>query len=105
MKRQMSFEGRIVSVRKSEQVSVIEKGGDAGQMMSKEDVLNFYWEKGDKKIWLFSQKYTQGVHEKFRNGLRDFDIRNFDKWKRNPRMDKTIDKIPVYVAYAEREIA
>lgn len=60
--------------------------------------------KGGKNIWLYSQKVAPGDYEQFCNGMRDYDIRNFDKWKRNPRLDKTIDEIPVYVAYVNQEI-
>lgn len=101
MKKQMCFEGKIISIRRNAKSENWKENTKEGE----NNGLNFYWERGDKKIWLFSQKYTPGVHEQFRNGMRDFDIRNFKKWKRNPRLDKTIDKIPVYVAYAIREIA
>ncbi len=97
MKRQTSFEGRIVAVKKNE----AQRGGGMKEGTS---ILNFYWERNHGKIWLFSQRYTSGVHKQFQNGLRDYDIRNYKKWNRNPRLDKTMKKIPMYVAYASREL-
>lgn len=67
--------------------------------------LNFYLVTGGKTIYLFTQDYTKGVYDFFKNGRSVNELRQFKKWKRNPRLDKTIEKIPVYRTYVMREIA
>lgn len=33
------------------------------------------------------------------------ELRQFKNWRKNPRLDKTIEKIPIYRTYVMREIA
>lgn len=102
MRGQLFFNGKIISVKSEpnmKEVMLNKKSVKGGA-----EIINFYWEWGDEKIWLFSQKYTLGVHEMFKNGVRDYDIRKFNKWRRNPRLDKTIEKIPMYMSYALKEV-
>jgi len=87
MKKQMTFKGIIVA-----------------EPDSRKDTLNFYWSYRGRQLWLFSQRYTKSVYDKFRLGLRDYDIRGY-KWGGNYRMDKTIYKIPSYMAYLSKEVA
>ena len=68
--------------------------------------LNFYLT--DKKylperLFLFSQKFSKGVYEYFKNGRDEREIRAFKNWGKNPRLDKTIEKIPMYVKFALKE--
>lgn len=58
-----------------------------------------------KTIYLFTQDYTKGVYDFFKNGKSTNELKQFKKWRRNPRLDKTIEKIPIYRAYVMREIA
>ena len=52
MKKQMCFEGKIISIRRNAKSENWKENTKEGE----NNVLNFYWERGDKKIWLFSQK-------------------------------------------------
>lgn len=104
MKRQLCFKGKIVVDETKTERGLFDRMCK-GSAKEPGRILNFYWQTGDKKIWLFSQKYNRSIHKAFMRGMRDFDIRNYNKWDRNPRLDKTIEKIPMYVAYASREIA
>ena len=68
--------------------------------------LNFYLT--DKKylperLFLFPQKFSKGVYEYFKNGRDEREIRAFGNWGKNPRLDKTIEKIPMYVKFALKE--
>lgn len=67
--------------------------------------LNFYLVTGGKTIYLFTQDYTKGVYDFFKNGKSTNELKQFKKWRRNPRLDKTIEKIPIYRTYVMREIA
>ena len=67
------------------------------------DVMNFYLENEYGTYYLFTQKYTPGVYNYFRNGRRESEIRAFRGWEKNPRLDKTIEKLPMYVKYVMRE--
>ena len=67
--------------------------------------IHFYLTSGKQTRYLFSQKFTKGVYQYFRDGRSENEIKKFNKWNRNPRLDKTIEKIPLYVRYVFREEA
>ena len=67
--------------------------------------IHFYLTSGKQTHYLFSQKFTKGVYEYFRDGRSENEIKKFNKWNRNPRLDKKIEKIPLYVRYVFREEA
>ena len=71
----------------------------------KNDNINFYLTSKRVKLYLFSQAFTKGVYEFFKNGRDENEIRAFNKWHRNPKLDKTISKIPIYTRFALREAA
>lgn len=74
-------------------------------VMSKNDTLYFYMMHKGEKMYLFSQKYSKGVYEFFRNGRSESEVKAYKQWNRNPRLDKTIEKIPMYIHFALREAA
>ena len=67
--------------------------------------IHFSLTSGKQTRYLFSQKFTKGVYQYFRDGRSENEIKKFNKWNRNPRLDKTIEKIPLYVRYVFREEA
>ncbi len=64
-----------------------------------DDIIRFYLHLGNRKFFLFAQKYSKGVYDFFAGGRSESEIRNFRLWNRNPRLDKTIAKIPIYTRY------
>ncbi len=69
------------------------------------DKLDFYLVSKRTNVYLFTQPYTKGVYEFFRGGKSENEVKGYKKWNRNPRLDKTIEKIPLYVRYVTREVA
>lgn len=67
------------------------------------DCLNFYLVNKCGTYYMFTQKYTPGVYDYFRDGRAEREIRAFRNWRKNPRLDKTIEKLPMYVDYVMRE--
>ena len=67
--------------------------------------LNFYLVKEGKTHYLFTQNYTKGVYDFFKHGRSANELRQLKNWRKNPRLDKTIEKIPIYRTYVMREIA
>ena len=67
------------------------------------DNLNFYMIFKKVKLYLFSQQFTKGVYEYFKNGRSENEIRAFKQWGKNPRLDKTLSKIPMYKKFALKE--
>ncbi len=67
--------------------------------------LHFYLLSRNRKSYLFTQRYTKGVYNFFRFGRSENEIRAYKKWNRNQRLDKTIEKIPMYVQYVMYEVA
>ena len=69
----------------------------------KNDKLNFFLHVNTGRFFLFSQSFSKGVYSFFKNGKSETEIRAFNKWNRNPRLDKTIEKIPIYTKYVRKE--
>ncbi len=69
----------------------------------KPDILNFYLVTKAGRYFLFTQKFTKGVFEFFRIGKSLGELYSFKRWGQNPRLDKTIEKIPFYIRYALKE--
>ena len=65
-----------------------------------DETISFYLHTSGKCVYLFSQKFTKGVYEFFKNGRSENEIKSYRLWKKNPRLDKTITKIPLYTRYA-----
>ena len=53
-------------------------------------------------IPLFSQKFTKSVFEYFENGRSIPEILSFKDWRLNPRLNKTIDKLPMYIKFQKQ---
>lgn len=66
----------------------------------KNNKLDFYLLSKKRKLYLFTQAYTRGVYHYFRNGRSETEVRTYKKWNTNPRLDKTIEKLPLYIHYA-----
>lgn len=109
MKKTNSFEGKIVSeivfINNAVRKRVPDGRGGTKVILVPGKMLEFSWDIRGKRMYLFRQRYTSAVHNLFGKGMRDYEIRRYRKWDYNPRVDKTIDKIPVYMADAMRCIA
>ncbi len=70
----------------------------------KNDKINFFLQDKDSCFFLFSQNFSKGVYQFFCKGKSESEIQAFKKWNRNPRLDKTIEKIPLYTKYVRKEI-
>lgn len=70
----------------------------------KNDRINFFLNVKAGRFFLFSQNFSKGVYNFFQNGKSEAEIRSFKKWNDNPRLDKTIEKIPMYTRYVRKEI-
>lgn len=69
------------------------------------DRIHFYLVNGSKCHYMFTQKFTIGVYEYFYNGRTIAELKKFHRWGKNPRLDKTVEKIPMYIKYLERMAA
>lgn len=67
--------------------------------------LYFYLRSEQGVQFLFVQKFTRGVYDFFRNGISERQLRACRRWDRNPRLDKTIEKLPLYITYVMRGCA
>lgn len=67
--------------------------------------MHFYLQSKTGKYYLFSQPYSKGVYNYFRPGRAESEVRGYNKWNRNPRLDKTIERIPMYIEYVARQVA
>ena len=66
--------------------------------------MMFYLVCGRERYFLFTQKFSKGVYDYFAKGRNVAEVLAFNKWNRNKRLDKTIEKIPMYLSYAMREL-
>lgn len=98
------MKNRII-VRKDAKNNICDKTNVSLRAHTLSSKLDFYLVSGGRRYYLFSQNYTKGVYDFFRNGKTEDELRRYNKWNRNPRLDKTIEKIPMYIAYVMKEIA
>ena len=66
-------------------------------------VHSFYLIMGEEEYYLFSQSYRRGVEEYFGRGVRINDAIKHSKAHKDSAIIRTMEKIPVYVKYAESE--
>lgn len=66
-------------------------------------IHNFYIEAGGETHFLFSQDYRRGVNEYFRDGVRLDDALDFSRAKGDHAVLRTMEKLPSYIKYIERE--
>lgn len=67
--------------------------------------LYFYLRSIQGVQFLFTQRFSQGVYRYFRKGVSERQLREYRCWDRNPRLDKTVEKLPLYITYVLRECA
>ena len=65
--------------------------------------INFYLTFEGEQYWLFSQDYSMSVYDYFKFGRSLEELRNHSFWRSNPRLAKTIDRIPTMVRYIRKE--
>lgn len=99
MKRVCNFNGWVIAERNREKRWVLNNAGNEICLELPGNKLNFYLEIKGKKNYLFTQRYSIAVAREFKLGKTADELRRFHKWGMNPRVDKTIEKIPMYIAY------
>ena len=67
--------------------------------------INFYLLTGGKRYYLFTQDFSKGVWNFFQSGRSEAELHKYKMWHKNPRLDKTIEKIPLYMRYVLKEEA
>ena len=65
--------------------------------------INFYLTFNGQRHWLFSQEYSMSVYDYFRFGRSVKELRQQRCWRSNPRLAKTIERIPAMVDYIKKE--
>ncbi len=68
------------------------------------DEIKFYLKNGDGEFWLFSQPFSKGVYEWFKDGRSEKEILQFSKWNQNKRLSNTIKRIPREIKYVTKYI-
>lgn len=64
---------------------------------------NFYMWQNGIQYYLFTQKYRKRVDAFFRNGVTLEKAQNRKKARKDPTILKTMDKLLMYIRYAEKE--
>ena len=66
-------------------------------------VHSFYINVGNESIFMFSQAYRKGVEAYFGRGVMIDEAVKYSKAHNDTAITKTMDKIPLYVRYVEKE--
>ncbi|MCU6782336.1 hypothetical protein OCV46_00005 [Anthropogastromicrobium aceti] len=103
MKKTNDFSGWVTAERNFEKKWMIDSTGEEVCHEVPGHKLHFYLEKKGKKVYLFTQSYNIAVAREFTSGKTADELRRYHKWGRNPRVDKTIEKIPMYITYIKQE--
>lgn len=65
--------------------------------------IDFYLAFEGQKHWLFSQEFSLSVYDYFKYGRSVSEMRKHNFWKSNPRLAKTIERIPSMISYIRKE--
>lgn len=68
------------------------------------DQISFFLQLKSNTQYLCRQAFSKGVYVFFKNGRAEAEILSFKGWGKNPRLDKTIEKLPIYIRYVKKEI-
>lgn len=66
--------------------------------------IKFYLKNKEGTFWLFSQPFSKGVYEWFKDGRAEGEILSFAKWNRNKRLNDTINRIPREIRYVQKYV-
>ncbi len=66
-------------------------------------IHSFYLTVGSEEFFLFSQAYRKGVAQYYGRGVRIDESMRYSKAHNDSAITRTMDKIPMYVKYIERE--
>ena len=66
-------------------------------------IHTFYLNANGNEYYLFHQNYRKGVSEYYRNGVSINEAINFGRAKRDYALMRTMQKIPMYLKYVEKE--
>ena len=66
-------------------------------------IHSFYLVLGTDEFFLFNQSYRKGVEEYYGKGVHLDEARKYSKAHRDAAIMRTMDKIPMYVRYIEKE--
>lgn len=69
-----------------------------------DEKLHFYLVTESGCSYLFTQEFSKGVYDYFCRGRSERELHEYKQWNKNPRLDKTIEKIPMYMQYVLREV-
>lgn len=103
MRKEFDFEGRVIAEKNRERRVFVREDGVISWKMFPGDKLNFYLEVRGKRTYLFTQRYCIAVAKEFKLGKTAAELRRYHRWNKNPRVDKTVEKIPIYIAYIKKE--
>ena len=68
------------------------------------DEIKFYLKNDNGEFWLFTQSFSKGVYEWFKDGRSENEILRFDKWKKNKRLGDTVQRIPREIKYVTKYV-
>lgn len=68
-------------------------------------IHSFYLMIGNEEFFLFSQAYRKGVEEYYGRGVRIDESMKYSRAHNDSAITRTMDKIPMYVKYIEKEYA
>ncbi len=68
-------------------------------------IHSFYLTVGTEEFFLFSQAYRKSVEEYYGKGVRINESMKYSRAHNDSAITRTMDKIPMYVKYIEKEYA
>ena len=72
-------------------------------IVSSKGTHTFYLEQDGKSHFLFNQNYRKSVHKYFRHGVPLESAISFNKTHRDGALTNTMEKLPAYIKYIEKE--
>ena len=73
-------------------------------ILTEKAFIEFYLKTKEGAFWLFTQPFSKGVYDWFKDGRAEGEILSFTKWKNNERLGKTIARIPREIRYVQKYV-
>lgn len=67
------------------------------------NIHSFYLSSGGRNYFLFTQRFRRGTHTYYSGGVPIDAAIDFSRAHRNTAVEMTMDKIPMYIRYIEKE--
>lgn len=97
------YKSRTTTEPNDERTITMKNAKIFGTLNDRNNLIDFYAEDGQEKVYIFSRKYRHSLYDFFRNGISTRNLFDFTKTHRNDVVINTILQLRTHLRYIEKE--